>query len=754
MLTRSFHCVRCFGNFVARQRLNPAPTSASLHSLARDGSSRTLSPLISFVNYGGGGVRAASTAPRIWPDHESFYFADKIDASEPAFNKVLIANRGEIACRVILTCRKMGIKTVAIYSEPDAFSRHVKMADEAVCVGPALALNSYLDMEKVLGAVKATGADAVHPGYGFLSENTVFAKRLEDLGVAFVGPNSKAISSMGDKIMSKKIANEAKVNCIPGFDGEVPDAETAIKLANEIGYPVMIKASAGGGGKGMRIAWNDDECREGFKLSTQEAASSFGDDRMLIEKYIWNPRHIEIQLIGDKHGNCVYLNERDCSIQRRNQKVIEEAPSPFVDPDLRKRMGEQAVSLANAVGYDSAGTCEFLVDGDKNFYFLEINTRLQVEHPISEAITGIDLVHHMLRVAKGHKLRHTQSDVGIRGWSIESRVYAEDPTKNFGLPSVGRLTTYSEPKNIPGVRCDSGIEEGSEISVYYDPMICKLITYGESRNEALNIMAQALDSYVIRGVTHNISLLRDIITEKKFVEGEVTTNYLPEVYPEGFQGHFLDAPKRRSLDAIAGVVFVKDILRQSRFVNQSRLPVKSSSSTGGSKWSLVVSLDDALASVVVEAHPDGAFTVTDSAGNSSSFGADLVNFADPLLALPSGETAQLISNNHCGDIALQFMGTIFKVKVLEERFADMVKYMPEKPVLDLGKYLVAPMPGIIKSVAVQAGDPINEGMEVAVVEAMKMQNSLVAMKSGTVKKIYVKAGDQVGEDDLIMEMEG
>jgi len=750
MLTRSFHCVRCFGNYVARQRLNPALTSASLHSLVSDGSTRTLAPRLSFIN---SGVRAASTAAaRSWSDHESFYFADKIDKDEPAFNKVLIANRGEIACRVILTCRRMGIKTVAIYSEPDAFSRHVKMADEAVCVGPALALNSYLNMDKVLSAVKATGADAVHPGYGFLSENTVFAKHLEDLGVAFVGPNSKAISSMGDKIMSKKIANEAKVNCIPGFDGEVPDAETAIQLANEIGYPVMIKASAGGGGKGMRIAWNDDECRDGFKLSSQEAASSFGDDRMLIEKYIWNPRHIEIQLIGDKHGNCLYLNERDCSIQRRNQKVIEEAPSPFVDPELRKRMGEQAVALAKAVGYDSAGTCEFMVDNDKNFYFLEINTRLQVEHPITESITGIDLVHQMLRVAKGHKLKHSQSDIGIRGWALESRVYAEDPTKNFGLPSVGRLITYNEPRNIPGVRCDSGIEEGSEISVYYDPMICKLITYGESRNEALATMAQALDSYVIRGVTHNISLLRDIITESKFVEGQVTTNYLPEVYPEGFTGSVLDAIKRQSLLDVAGVIFVKDILRQSKFLNQSRLPVKSS--TAHSKWNLTVSLDDAAANLVVEAHPEGGYTVTDSAGKSSSFAADVVNFADPLIDLPSGETMQLISNNHCGDIFLQFMGTIFKVKVLDDRFAEKVKFMPAKPVLDLGKFLVAPMPGIIKSVAVQAGDPINEGMEVAVVEAMKMQNSLVALKSGKVKKIYVKAGDQVGEEDLIMEMEG
>lgn len=502
----------------------------------------------------------------------------------------------------------------------------------------------------------------------------------------------------------------------------------------------------------MRVAWNDDECREGFKLSQQEAASSFGDDRMLIEKYVWNPRHIEIQMIGDKHGGGIYLNERDCSIQRRNQKVIEEAPSPFVDPDLRRRMGEQAVALAKAVGYDSAGTCEFLVDGDKNFYFLEMNTRLQVEHPISESITGIDLVHQMLRVGKGHKLKHSQSDVGIRGWAVESRVYAEDPTKNFGLPSVGRLTTYSEPNNIPGVRCDSGIEEGSEISVYYDPMICKLITFGETRNEALGTMAQALDSYVIRGVTHNIPLLRDIITESKFVAGDVTTNYLPEVYPEGFKAHALDAAKRQRLDAVAAAVFVKDVLRQSLFSNQSRVPVKASSK---SKWNLNVSLDDGASSskVVVETRPDGGFDVTNAADGSSTSLGDVINFSDPLIQLSAQDTMQLISNNHCGDIALQFMGTIFKVRVLEDRFADKVQYMPEKPVVDLGKFVLAPMPGIIKSLAVMAGDPINEGMEVAVVEAMKMQNSLVAMKSGKVKKVHVAAGAQVSEDDLIVEME-
>lgn len=696
--------------------------------------------------------RLAST--RSWPDHDSFYFADPLDPSESAFSKVLIANRGEIACRVIQTCRKMAIKTVAIYSEPDAFSRHVKMADESVCVGPALALDSYLNMDKVLGAVRAAGADAVHPGYGFLSENTVFAKKLEDIGVAFVGPNSDAIKAMGDKIESKRIANDAKINCIPGYDGEVPDADAAVKLANEIGYPVMIKASAGGGGKGMRVAWNDQECRDGFKLSTQEAASSFGDDRMLIEKYIWNPRHVEIQLIADKHGNAVYLQERDCSIQRRNQKVIEEAPSPFLDPDLRRRMGEQAVALAQAVGYDSAGTCEFMVDHDRNFYFLEMNTRLQVEHPISEAITGIDIVHQMLRVSKGHALTHRQEDIGIRGWSIESRVYAEDPTKNFGLPSVGRLLKYKEPEAIPGVRCDSGIEEGSEISVYYDPMICKLISFGESRDDALATMCNALDSYVIRGVTHNIPLLRDILTESKFVAGDVTTNYLPEVYPEGFQGKSLSTDENQTLNSVAACLFVKDSLRQSSFLNQSRVPVIPSQRK---TWNLSLTLDGQSEpqnlSVTVT---DAGFKVTTHSSGKEIAIPDLIHFSNPLIQLDIDGpiTMQLISNDHCGSLALQYLGTIFKVKVLEERFIDLANFMPEKPVLDLGKMLVSPMPGIVKSVAVKPGDSINEGMEVAVVEAMKMQNSLLALKSGTVKSIHVKEGDQVAEDDLIMEMEG
>ncbi|CAH8440629.1 unnamed protein product [Schistosoma curassoni] len=493
--------------------------------------------------------------------HRGFYWNDRYDNNEEKFDKVLIANRGEIACRIIQSCKRLGIRTVAIHSEVDYISRFVSMADEAVCVGPPPSAQSYLNMPAILNAVKSTGAQAVHPGYGFLSENTLFAAELEKMNVVFLGPNSRAIKAMGDKIESKRIANQAKVNCIPGYDGEVDGPDEAARIAAEIGYPVMIKASAGGGGKGMRIAWNEKEAREGYRLSKSEAKASFGDDRMLIEKFIDNPRHIEIQVLCDRHGNAIYLNERECSIQRRNQKVIEEAPSTFLDPASRKAMGEQAVSLAKAVGYDSAGTVEFLVDSKRNFYFLEMNTRLQVEHPITECITGVDVVHQMLRVGKGHPLMLSQSDIPVNGWAFECRVYAEDPYKAFGLPSIGRLRTYSEPLHIPNVRCDSGINEGSEISIYYDPMICKLVTYGPDRQTALNTMAKALDSYIIRGVTHNIPLLRDIVTEKRFVSGNISTKYLSEVYPDGFKGKVLDQKELDTLISVSASIFAKNDAR-------------------------------------------------------------------------------------------------------------------------------------------------------------------------------------------------
>ncbi|KYO39417.1 propionyl-CoA carboxylase alpha chain [Alligator mississippiensis] len=518
------------------------------------------------------------------------------DPNEKTFEKLLIANRGEIACRVIKTCKKMGIKTVAVHSDVDSSAVHVKMADEAVCVGPAPTSKSYLNMDAIMEVIKKTRAQAVHPGYGFLSENKEFARRLELDGITFIGPDTHAIQAMGDKIESKLLAKNAKVNTIPGFDGVVKDADEAVRIAREIGYPVMIKASAGGGGKGMRIAWDDEETREGFRFSSQEAASSFGDDRLLIEKFIDNPRHIEIQVLGDKHGSALWLNERECSIQRRNQKVVEEAPSTFLDPETRRAMGEQAVALAKAVKYSSAGTVEFLVDCKKNFYFLEMNTRLQVEHPVTECITGLDLVQEMIRVAKGYPLRHKQADILINGWAVECRVYAEDPYKSFGLPSIGKLSQYQEPLHVPNVRVDSGIQQGSDISIYYDPMISKLVTYGSNRAEALQRMEEALDNYVIRGVTHNIALLREVIIHPRFVQGDISTKFLPEVYPDGFKGHKLTDLEKRELLATAASLYVAEQRRSQQFLGTPRISIDKSNA---SSWELFVHLGDATHSATV-----------------------------------------------------------------------------------------------------------------------------------------------------------
>lgn len=523
-------------------------------------------------------------------------------------------------------------------------------------------------MNAILEVVKKSGAEAVHPGYGFLSENMTFGKLLADNGIAFIGPNFGAIQAMGDKIESKKIAKEAGVNTIPGFDGVVKSPEDCVRIAREIGYPVMIKASAGGGGKGMRIAWNDEEATEGFRFSSQEAASSFGDDRLLVEKYIDKPRHIEIQVLCDKHNNAVHLNERECSIQRRNQKVIEEAPSTFVDDALRKAMGEQAVKLSKAVGYDSVGTVEFLVDSKRNFYFLEMNTRLQVEHPITELITGIDLVHQMIRVAKGHKLRLAQKDIPINGWAVESRVYAEDPSKNFGLPSIGRLTKYSEPNHIEGVRCDSGVREGSEISIYYDPLICKLVTYGNTRKEALKIMARALDSYVIRGVTHNIPLLRDIITEKHFTTGDISTKYLYETYPDGFSGKKLTSHDQSQLAAVAAVVYVRDNMRSANFLNVNKSYTWLSPTDRFAEWSLTVKIasndhhDPSAQGQQVAVHVSvkkGEYVVNID-GKETVIPRE-ISLAAAKLNIPQENdvdlVVQLLSFDATGKIKLQYLGT-------------------------------------------------------------------------------------------------
>ncbi|KAK5881908.1 hypothetical protein CesoFtcFv8_020546 [Champsocephalus esox] len=695
-------------------------------------------------------VKYSSFQSRCCAGHCYAHYSTVSSPSEKTFDKILIANRGEIACRVIKTCRKMGIQTVAVHSDVDSSAVHVKMADEAVCVGPAPTNKSYLNMDAIMEAVRATGAQAVHPGYGFLSENKEFAKRLAAENVAFIGPDTHAIMAMGDKIESKLIAKAAEVNTIPGYDGVVKTAEEAVTISQQIGYPVMIKASAGGGGKGMRIAWNDNETREGFRFSSQEAASSFGDDRLLIEKFIDNPRHIEIQVLADKHGNALWLNERECSIQRRNQKVVEEAPSTFLDPETRRAMGEQAVKLAKAVQYSSAGTVEFLVDSKKNFYFLEMNTRLQVEHPITECITGLDLVEQMIRVAKGYHLKYKQEDIPINGWAIESRVYAEDPYKSFGLPSVGRLSQYQEPLNLSNVRVDSGIQEGSDISIYYDPMISKLVTYGATRAEALSKMEDALDNYVIRGVTHNIALLREIITHPRFISGDITTNFLPEVYPEGFTGLQLGADSRRELLACAAALHITAQLRSQRLLGDLRV---SSAPVELSRWDLVVELEEGKHSVEVTKSAN-VYTVEVDGEQVEVSG--LWNLASPLLPLSINGThrmLQCLSRDASGRIDLQYKGTSFKIRVLSKLAAQLNSYMPEKVPEDTSSLLRSPMPGTVVAVSVKPGDTVAEGQEICVIEAMKMQNSLTAARDAKVKSVHCKAGETVGEGDLLVELE-
>ncbi|XP_005856462.1 PREDICTED: propionyl-CoA carboxylase alpha chain, mitochondrial isoform X1 [Myotis brandtii] len=674
------------------------------------------------------------------------------DSNEKTFDKILVANRGEIACRVIKTCKKMGIKTVAIHSDVDTSSVHVKMADEAVCVGPAPTSKSYLNMEAILEAIRKTKAQAVHPGYGFLSENKEFAKCLAAENVIFIGPDTHAIQAMGDKIESKLLAKKAKVNTIPGFDGVVKDADEAVRIAREIGYPVMIKASAGGGGKGMRIAWDDEETRDGFRFSSQEAASSFGDDRLLIEKFIDNPRHIEIQVLGDKHGNALWLNERECSIQRRNQKVVEEAPSIFLDSETRRAMGEQAVALAKAVKYSSAGTVEFLVDSKKNFYFLEMNTRLQVEHPVTECITGLDLVQEMIRVAKGYPLRHKQADIPINGWAVECRVYAEDPYKSFGLPSIGRLSQYQEPIHLPGVRVDSGIQPGSDISIYYDPMISKLITYGSDRTEALKRMEDALDNYVIRGVIHNIALLREVIINSRFIKGDINTKFLSDVYPDGFKGHKLTESERNQLLAIASSLFVASQLRAQHFQEHenSRVPIVKPQVAN---WELSVKLNDEVHTVVAS---NNGKTFSVEVDGSKLNVTSTWNLASPLLSVNvdgTQRTIQCLSREAGGNMSIQFLGTVYKVHILTKLAAELNRFMLEKVAEDTSSTLRSPMPGLVVAVSVKPGDMVSEGQEICVIEAMKMQNSMTAGKTGKVKSVHCKAGDTVGEGDLLVELQ-
>ncbi|KAJ1952319.1 hypothetical protein EC988_003620, partial [Linderina pennispora] len=670
---------------------------------------------------------------------------------------------------------RMGIKTVAIYSDADASSLFVREADEAYRVGPAPTNQSYLNVDAIMAAIKESGAQAVHPGYGFLSENASFVKQLDEAGVKFIGPGEYAMGAMGDKIQSKIIAKKAGVNTIPGYDGVVRDAQHAVEIAEDIGYPVMLKASAGGGGKGMRIAHTKEEVLEGFKLASDEALSSFGDNRILLEKYVEEPRHIEIQIIADNKGNVLWLPERECSIQRRNQKVIEEAPSTHLDPETRRAMGEQAVALARNVGYNSAGTVEFLVDKHRNFYFLEMNTRLQVEHPITEYITGFDLVEEMIRSAAGLPLTTIdQGNVKINGWAIESRVYAEDPEKY--LPSIGTLSKYQEPtswKVENNVRCDSGITEGSEISMFYDPMICKLSTYGATRDEAISTMNHALDRYLIKGVTHNIPLLRDVISNADFGRGKITTAFLAEHYPSGFKGHRLTPTTTVELAASsAALELIRQIREQSaKALQQNVVPAPATSSElvllipqfqeDGSVEKLEVTVGLKLTSKTVDLQGTNEFTAITTLPDGSQHESHLSvtwDVDEPFVEVVKRDsettniTLQYLDPLPLG-FRVQYLGTKFDIDVLSPRQRELMKFMKEKEKLDTSKLVLSPMPGTIVSVAVSAGDVVAEGAEVAVVEAMKMQNVLRAPRAGTIKAVHVKPGSTVSGEDILVELE-
>ena len=665
------------------------------------------------------------------------------------FKKILIANRGEIACRVIKTARAMGIRTVAVYSDADRNALHVRMADEAVHIGPSPANQSYIVIDKIMAAIARTGAEAVHPGYGFLSENRHFAAALEAAGVVFIGPPSGAIEQMGDKITSKKIAQKAGVSTVPGHMGLIADADEAVKIAGEIGYPVMIKASAGGGGKGMRIAWDDVGAREGFQSSKNEAAASFGDDRIFIEKFVTQPRHIEIQVMADTYGNCVYLHERECSIQRRNQKVIEEAPSPFLDEATRKAMGEQACALARAVGYTSAGTVEFIVDGARNFYFLEMNTRLQVEHPVTELITGVDLVEQMIRLADGQPLPFAQKDLKINGWAMESRLYAEDPYRNF-LPSIGRLTRYRPPVEGPTatgiVRNDTGVFEGGEISMFYDPMIAKLCTWAPTRAGAIEEMSVALDTFEVEGIGHNLPFCAAVMDHPRFQSGEITTAFIDEEFPEGFKGVTLpDATLRRVAAACAAMNRVAEIRRTriSGTMDNHQRRV-------GNDW--VVSGQGASHALTVDADKAGA-TITFADGQTFRVESDWTP-GQPLARLMVDGTPLVmkVAKVPMG-FRIRLRGADLKVLVQSPRQAELNLLMLEKLPPDTSKFLLCPMPGLIVKIAVAEGDEVQEGQALATVEAMKMENILKAERGGKVKAIKAVEGASLKVDEVIMEFE-
>jgi propionyl-CoA carboxylase alpha chain len=681
------------------------------------------------------------------------------------FTKILIANRGEIACRVIATAHKMGIKTVAVYSEADKEARHVQLADEAVLIGPAASRESYLVADKIIAAAKATGAQAIHPGYGFLSENAEFSKRCEDEGIAFIGPRHFSISAMGDKIESKKLAGAAGVNCIPGYNDAIDTAEQAVEIAKGIGYPVMIKASAGGGGKGLRVAFNDKEAFEGFTSCRNEARNSFGDDRVFIEKFVEEPRHIEIQVLGDSHGNVVFLNERECSIQRRHQKVIEEAPSPFISEATRKAMGEQAVQLAKAVKYQSAGTVEFVVGKDQSFYFLEMNTRLQVEHPVTEAITGLDLVEQMIRVAAGEKLTLTQADVKRNGWAIECRINAEDPFRNF-LPSTGRLVRFQTPKqtmfqgntaDLLGVRVDTGVQDGGEIPMFYDSMIAKLIVHGKDRNDAIAKMREALNGFVIRGISSNIPFQAALLAHPKFVSGDFNTGFIAEQYAHGFRAEDVPHEDHDFLAALAA--FVRRKSRERAAGLSGQLPgydvqigqdyAVVELGQGGDNRYVQVHVDEFIGKPgVAQITIAGKTYAIESKSRLNDIRIEGTCNGKPF-------TAQVERGTLKNPLALQVQhnGTRIEALVMSPRMAELHKLMPFKAPPDLSKYVISPMPGLLVEVSVTPGQKVQAGERVAVIEAMKMENVLFAAADGVVKKVVAAKGESLTVDQMIVEFE-
>ncbi len=657
------------------------------------------------------------------------------------FGKILIANRGEIACRIIRTARKIGIATVAVYSEADRDSLHVEMADEAVCVGPPPSTESYLAVARIVEACRSTGSDAVHPGYGFLSENAAFPEALAAAGVTFIGPPVAAVKSMGDKITSKRIAEEAGVNSVPGHLEALSDADEAVGIARDIGYPVMLKASAGGGGKGMRVANDDDECRDGFERARSEASSSFGDDRVFVEKFITEPRHIEIQILADTHGNAIYLGERECSIQRRHQKVIEEAPSPFVDAEMRAEMGAQAVSLARAVDYHSAGTVEFIVSADHSFYFLEMNTRLQVEHPVTEAVTGLDLVELMIRIAAGESLEITQSDVNMNGWAMESRIYAEDPSRGF-LPSCGRLVRYQPPSG-DDVRLDSGVREGAEIPIYYDPMIAKMITHADDRPAAIARMQLALDEFYMRGIAHNMNFLAAIFKNPRFADGQLSTSFIDEEFTGGYDPERMDEQEWRTLACVAASVHQR-LGRRARGISGR---MSADAVEPPRDW--VVSHGDKRSKVTITGAGDYDQVLVDGAC------AKVSTKWVPGERLFRGT---IDGNIVCAQIEragigyrLSMGGIVVEVLVLSPRAAALYALMPAKEAAESSKFLLAPMPGLLVSVAVQSGDEVDPGQELAVVEAMKMENVLRADTQRKVASVLVSPGESVSVDQPIIE---